>query len=142
MADIVHDFIIKAPRHDVFRAITMPDGLDAWWTKTSKGIPKEGATYELGFGPGYDWSAVVSRYVSDSEFELQLTSAHEDWQGTHVGFRLEAGSPTRVRFSHTGWREANDHYRTSCYCWAMYLRILKRNVEHGEVVPYDDRLDV
>ncbi|MCH8956850.1 SRPBCC domain-containing protein, partial [candidate division KSB1 bacterium] len=38
--------------------------------------------------------------------------------------------------------EANEHYRVSCYCWAMYLRLLKRYVEHGETVPYEDRLDV
>jgi hypothetical protein len=34
------------------------------------------------------------------------------------------------------------HYRTSSFCWAMYLRLLKRYVEHGEVVPYEKRLDV
>jgi hypothetical protein len=30
----------------------------------------------------------------------------------------------------------------SSYCWAMYLRLLRRNVEAGEVVPYAQRLDV
>ncbi len=49
---------------------------------------------------------------------------------------------TQVRFSHSGWADANDHYHTSCFCWAMYLRILKRYVEHGELVPYEKRLEV
>ncbi len=35
-----------------------------------------------------------------------------------------------------------EHYRISCYCWAMYLRILKRYLEHGETVQYARRLDV
>jgi hypothetical protein len=26
--------------------------------------------------------------------------------------------------------------------WAMYLRVLKRHLEHGESVPYERRLDV
>jgi len=32
-------------------------------------------------------------------------------------------------------------FGTSCYCWAMYLRLLARHVERGEVVPYEARLD-
>jgi hypothetical protein len=34
------------------------------------------------------------------------------------------------------------HYRTSCHCGALYLRILRRHLEHGESVPYERRLDV
>jgi len=28
------------------------------------------------------------------------------------------------------------------HCWAMYLRILGRHLEHGESVPFEKRLDV
>jgi hypothetical protein len=28
------------------------------------------------------------------------------------------------------------------YCWAIYLRVLRRWLEHGERVPYEQRLDV
>ena len=35
-----------------------------------------------------------------------------------------------------------EHFRISSYCWAMYLRVLKRGVEFGEAVPYKDRLNV
>ncbi len=54
----------------------------------------------------------------------------------------QRGEVTQVRFEHTGWPVANDHYRISNYCWAMYLRLLKRYVEAGEVVPYEKRLSV
>ena len=71
-----------------------------------------------------------------------MTEADDDWRGTRIDFRLEdKGDRTHLRFHHLGWREPNDHYRTSCYCWAMYLRILKRHLEHGEVVAYESRLD-
>jgi hypothetical protein len=106
------------------------------------GKPVEGAEYELWFGPAYDWRAVVSRCVPDREFELEMIKAQEDWQGTRVGFFLdEHEGVTQVRFHHSGWPESNEHYRVSCYCWAAYLRLLRRYVEHGEVVPYEDRLD-
>ena len=143
MADIFHHFPIAAPQQKVFEAVSTPKGLDVWWTKRSSGEPGEGAEYKLSFGPGNDWQAVVSRCVPDTEFELELTSAQEDWQGTRVGFQLdEKEGVTEVQFHHLGWPEDNEHYRISCYCWAMNLRLLKRYVEHGEVVPYEDRLDV
>jgi uncharacterized protein YndB with AHSA1/START domain len=142
MADIFHHFPINAPAREVFRAVSTPAGLDAWWTKRSKGVPREGAEYELSFGPGYDWRATVSRCVPDGAFELRLTSAQADWQATRVGFHLaEKEGVTEVRFHHLGWPEPNEHYRVSCFCWAMYLRLLKRHVERGEVVPYEERLD-
>jgi hypothetical protein len=61
-----------------------------------------------------------------------------------VGFALEdlGNGRTWVRFHHTGWPDASEHYRTSSHCWALYLRILRRFVEHGETVPYADRLNV
>jgi hypothetical protein len=102
----------------------------------------QGAEYQLSFGPEHDWSARVTRYVPNSEFELEMVRADKDWMGTRVGLRLDdRGETTWVRFHHTGWPSANEHYRISCNCWAMYLRILRRYLEHGESVPYESRLD-
>jgi uncharacterized protein YndB with AHSA1/START domain len=142
MPDIVHHFPIKASADLVFQAISTPAGLDTWWTKRASGEPKEGAEYELWFGSDHDWRAIVSRCAPPTQFELELTSAHEDWQGTRLGFGLEEmDGLTQVRFHHTGWPQLNDHYQVSCYCWAMYLRLLRRYVEMGEIVPYEDRLN-
>ena len=143
MADIFHDFPINVPVDRVFSAVTTPEGLDTWWTQRSAGRPQDGAEYELWFGPEYDWRAKVTRCVPDSEFEVEMTRADSDWIGTRVGLRLEPrGAGTWVRFYHTGWPILNEHYRISCTCWAMYLRILRRSLEHGESVPYEIRLDV
>jgi len=142
MADIFHHFPINASAQQVFQAVSTPAGLDTWWTERSAGRPEEGAAYQLWFGPEYDWRAVVSCCVPNREFELELTSAQVDWRGTRVGFLLdEREGVTQVRFHHTGWPESNEHYRISCFCWAMYLRLLRRYVEYGEVVRYANRLD-
>jgi uncharacterized protein YndB with AHSA1/START domain len=126
----------------VFEVMTTPEGLDRWWTERASGTPREGAEYELGFGPEYQWRARVSRCTPGTEFEIEMTQAAPDWLGTRVGFRLDAeGDITWVRFHHRGWPDSNEHYRVSCNCWAMYLRILRRYIEHGESVPYDVRLD-
>jgi uncharacterized protein YndB with AHSA1/START domain len=142
MPDIFQHVPINASAQTVFDAVSSGTGLDAWWTERCSGRAEEGAEYKLGFGPGYDWLARVSRCIPNHEFELELISADEDWQGTRVGFLLDEGEGvTNVRFHHTGWPESNEHYRVSCYCWAMYLRLLRRYIEHGEKVPYEDRLD-
>ena len=142
MPDIFHDFLVKAPAAKVFEAASTPLGMAQWWTKRSSGEPKEGAEYELWFGPQYDWRANVTKCVPGSAFELEITRADHDWMHTRVGFRLEEkNGNTSAHFYHTGWPNENDHWRISCYCWAMYLRILRRYVEHGEFVPYEKRLD-
>jgi len=143
VADILQDLPIGATADRVFQAVSSPGGLDRWWTKRASGTPAEGAEYDLLFGPEYRWRARVTRCVPRAEFELELVHADADWMGTRVGFDLESrGVQTWARFHHVGWLSPNEHYRISCHCWAMYLRILRRYLEHGESVPYETRLDV
>lgn len=143
MPDILHDFPIFAPVQKVFDGVSTGPGLAQWWTERSSGTPKRGAAFELYFGPKFEWVGKVTECVPQQRFELEITRADADWTGTRVGFEMaptEGG--TQLRFHHTGWPHLNEHYRISCYCWAMYLRILKRYLEHGETVPYAKRLDV
>jgi uncharacterized protein YndB with AHSA1/START domain len=141
--DILHRFPIAAPTDRVFEAITTPAGLDQWWTARSTGVPRMGAVYQLWFGPEYDWRAMVTECLIDRTFELELTAASADWVGTRVRFELESmREGTSVGFSHSGWGSTSEHFRTSSFCWAMYLRILKRHLEIGERVSYNDRLSV
>ena len=143
MADIFHSFTINAPLKNVFEGISTTEGLDNWWSKISEGKPGIDEMYKLYFGPQYNWSGIVSRYVADKEFELIITDAHVDWIDTKVGFLTNNKNDiTEVHFYHKGWPHNNEHYRISCYCWAMYLRILKRYLEYGEQVPYENRLNV
>jgi uncharacterized protein YndB with AHSA1/START domain len=127
----------------VFTAFGTPAGLDTWWTLTSSGTPVAGSRYELGFGPEYQWVGVVTKVDPPRAIEWELVKSDDDWAGTRVGVELtpaEAG--TQVRFYHRGWPDANQHHRISSYCWAMYLRVLRRHIEYGEAVPYERRLDV
>ena len=143
MADILYEFPVFVPIEKVFEAVTTPAGINAWWTLTCSGEPTEGSTYDLGFGDRYQWQAHVTIARPDAEFELEVTVADEFWLGTRVGFILSAGiDRTTVNFYHRGWPEESEHFRISSYCWAMYLRIMKRHVELGEHIDYERRLDV
>ena len=79
----------------------------------------------------------MTSMVPGREFELLMTKAHNDWKGSRVRVKLSETKPgvTRVHFYHRGWPEANEHWRFSNTCWALYLRVLRRNAEFGEVVP-------
>lgn len=69
-----------------------------------------------------------------------MTCADPDGQGTRVGSTLAAeGRGTRVEFAHWGWPEPNRHFRVSAYCWAAYLRVLKRYSEQGDILPDHQR---
>jgi uncharacterized protein YndB with AHSA1/START domain len=143
MADILHEFPIQAPPERVFDAVSTPGGIDQWWAKQSSGRPEPGAEYALGFGPDYDWIAQVTACEPAKTFELEMTKSDDDWNGSRVRFELAPHKGgTWVRFRHTGWPDANEHYRISSFCWAMYLRVMRRYLEHGETVPYEERLDV
>lgn len=144
MSDILHDFPVAAPRTRVFEAVATPRGLDQWWTLTSKGAAERGAEWEFFFDAQYDWRGKVTRVEADRLIEWEITRADADWSSTRVAIELSdhPGGLTWVRFAHTGWREAGEHFRISSYCWAMYLRVLKNWVQRGETVPYDRRLEV
>ena len=144
MPDIFHRFPINALVEKVFNAVSTTDGLDNWWTKSSKGIPHVGETYELFFSPEYIWTAVISKCIPNKEFEFTMQESDDDWMNTKVGFKLTSknNNITEVEFYHTCWPESNQHYKISNYCWAMYLRILKRYIEFGEKIPYEERLNV
>lgn len=143
MPDIFHTFQVKSTPTKIFAGFTTSAGLDNWWTKSSVEDPQYDGVYTLNFGPQYIWKAMVTLYKEFEEFEIQFTEADPDWVGTRMAITLtDKIEATEVSFSHTGWKENNGHFRTSAYCWAMYLRILKRYIESGEKVPYEKRLSV
>lgn len=118
MAEILHEFPINALPSNVFAAVSSPDGLDQWWAEKTTGPPGRGAEYALGFGPGYDWRAIVVEYAPEARFTLEMTKADADWNGSRVSFDLlPHREGTWVRFSHTGWPDANEHFRISNFCF-------------------------
>ena len=140
MPDIYHTLSIAGSKERIFEAIGTGEGLNSWWTLTARGVPRSGAIYDFGFGPDYQWQAEVIRCEPGVVLEWKMTQSAPDWMGTCVGFQLKAvGDATQVDFHHTGWLERSDHYRVSSFCWGMYLRLLRRYIERGEVVPYDKR---
>jgi uncharacterized protein YndB with AHSA1/START domain len=144
MYDIYHVFPIHVSAEKVYLGVATPAGIDQWWTKKSSGKPEAGSTWSLFFGPENDWKSVVTKNEPKREFEFLMTDADEEWLGTRIGFILDQHGPakTELTFYHTGWPGQSENYKVSNFCWAMYLRILKKYLETGEQVPYERRLNV
>ncbi|MEQ1763530.1 MAG: SRPBCC domain-containing protein [Pyrinomonadaceae bacterium] len=140
MPTIYHDLTISAPISKVFEGVTNPALIDVWWTRKCQGIPKIGEEYTLDFSPECIWKAVVSECKTDECFELTMTDAMEDWLGSRLRFSVDAReNGTKLRFEHKGWAEVSEHFRISSYCWAVYLNVLKKHLETGVVIPYEER---
>jgi uncharacterized protein YndB with AHSA1/START domain len=143
MPDIIHYFTVNDCIEKVFSLVSTSEGLNKWWTRSCGGVARKGEVYRLDFGPQYEWEAVVEEVRPPYLFELRVMRSDNDWMGSKIRFELSQGEgQTHVRFFHTNWPVDNEHRRISNYCWAMYLRLLKLNLETGLFVPYEKRLEV
>ena len=140
MPDIRHQFPVKAPSTRVFEVFTSPEGLNAWWTLRCSGQPLLNGEYNFYFGPAYDWNARVLDVQPGRSLTWQMTNAMDDWMNTQVGFQLqEENGITQVKFFHVGWREANDHFAITTFCWGQLLNGLKQYIEAGIIIPFEKR---
>jgi uncharacterized protein YndB with AHSA1/START domain len=140
MYDIYHDIQVSARPQEIFDAISTPQGLNAWWTVRSSGVPVVGSTYNFYFSEDYNWSAEVSSYDQNGSISFRMTYATNDWINTRLNFIiLQQDGYCILRFEHKGWQEPSDHYRRTSYCWALYLKCLKDYVENGIIKPYNHR---
>ncbi|MEZ5307659.1 MAG: SRPBCC domain-containing protein [Pyrinomonadaceae bacterium] len=140
---IHHDVPIGAAPDVVFDLVSTPLGLSEWWSKSASGFREQDAVYDFDFGPGYRWKGRVCKLSLEGRlFALEMFEADSDWNKTVVRFSVsERGNSSLLGFEHAGWSENNAHFRTSSYCWAMYLRCLKLHAEKGLVYRYEDRFD-
>lgn len=137
---ILHDLEANASLENVFRMISVPEFLNEWWTHHSKGKPELGSEYIFEFSEEYKWKGKITKLNPPFEIEYLITEADQDWTGTRVGFILkETENGTKISFYHKDWKTANEHFRQTSFCWAMYLRILRKFVEEGFHIPYSER---
>jgi len=142
MYEILHDLHINAKPSQVYSLISTPGGLNKWWTKEAEGKAKEGNKFRFFFSKKYDWSGIVTRCQDKDYIQWKMVECDDDWDDTYVGFELfPKDGGTLVSFHHRNWKIKNDHYRRTNYCWALYLRLMKKYLEDDEFVPYDHRID-
>jgi len=132
MAAIKHLFHIAAPREKVYKALTTVDGLSNWWTIETTGDGKPGGVLEFKFG-NFGSNKMKVKETKENEFvSWECVGGPADWIGTTLTFQLDdSADKTRVRFSHDGWKEANDFYAGCSFSWALYMQSLRQFCQTG-----------
>lgn len=138
MADILHALPILAKRKLVYKALTEQDGLRSWWTRFAMAEPTVGYVNQFGFGGEFKFLMRIDDLVRDELVQWTCLEGHEEWEQTHIEFRLSDlpnHSGTLVHFAHSGWLRQDGVFAPCSYDWAQYLRSLKLYLEKGEGTP-------
>lgn len=138
--NIYHQLYIKKDAEAVFNAITQSKHINNWWPLKSSGEPGIGNEYNFYFGKEYDWYAEVTACIINTSFHVKMTQSDNDWAPTTFGVDLkEDKNGTQLTFQHIDWPACNDHFKTASYCWAILLKDLRNYIEHGVIVPFEQR---
>jgi uncharacterized protein YndB with AHSA1/START domain len=127
MPDLHHLHRLRTDPEKVYAALTTPEGVQGWWTQDATVDAQAGGGLALGFG-------------GTPERRKRLRIA-ELTQPARVIWRVEEcflpdDSGSVLRFSHRGFREANDIFAITTTGWGYYLVSLKQYLEQGAGAPH------
>ncbi len=133
MYSIKHLFHINASKEKVFEALTTIKGLSAWWTSTTTGDTKVGATIQFRFDSFGGPDMKVTDIKPNELVSWECVGKNDGWLGHIFTFVLdENDGKTRIRFEHAGWQEQNDFYAACCFSWARYMESLRQLCQTGK----------
>ncbi|HXB39241.1 MAG TPA: SRPBCC domain-containing protein [Bacteroidia bacterium] len=137
MADIKHLFHISASFEKIYVAISTIQGLASWWTTQTSGKSEVGGMMEFRFGSQFINKMKVIEMKNNKSVLWECVDGPEDWIGTKVSFHLDENEgKTRVRFDHTGWKDANDFYANCNFSWGRFMESLRNLCEKGKGAPF------
>lgn len=144
MADILHRIIIEASPEKVYRALTEQDGLSAWWTH-AKTQGKVGSTASFLFGPNGEHQVVMEITDLTKNERVAWQCVDGPWINTGAFQFLiqpdERGSA--LKFSHSGWTEADEFFMHCNSKWGFFLTVsLKNLLETGKGQPHPNDPDI
>jgi uncharacterized protein YndB with AHSA1/START domain len=137
MPDILHRLTIKAPPERVYRALTTPEGVRAWWTGDCDLATEVGGPALFRFSNGRVTEARVETLEPSVRVEWTVVSAFmPGWIGTRISFELipdEGG--TTIAFFHRGFAEDDKWFALTTTGWGYYLVSLQQLLERGKGAP-------
>ncbi len=162
MKSIHQQVLIGAPAEAVYRAVTTQEGLSGWWTPDAKATPEPGSVARFPFGPRYFKEMKISALKPLEEVKWDCIMGADEWIGTNISFRLEAGDlaslskshpemgdqvqqlkntdkGTLLTLHHDGWKAYTPMFAECSYTWAQFLRSLKLLCETGKGRPWPNQ---
>ena len=127
MADIRHSIQIAAKAEAIYPLVATGRGFRQWWAED---VSESAGMVELGF---FKRATVYKLRLEAGEPPVHadwLCESGQEWQGTHIEFRLEErGAVTVVRFTHRGWQEETDYFLSCNTTWGELMFRLKAAAE-------------
>jgi len=123
MADIRHSIQITAPEERIYALVGTANGFGEWWATD---IAERDGVVELGFfhrATIYRLRLTIAQAPASAEW---VCESGDEWGGTRIGFQIEG---TFLRFSHAGWREESEYFRSCNTTWGALMFRLKAAAE-------------
>jgi uncharacterized protein YndB with AHSA1/START domain len=130
-----HQYLIRASRRAVFRAITDPQWLTRWLCDHAELSPRKGGSYFLGWKDGPTHSGKVVDFRPGRRVALAWSWPGVKLSGTVLSLSLAtAGKGTLLRITHTGFprqEKWTDLYGGAEWGWTYFAMNLKSVLENG-----------
>ena len=161
MPNICHELLIGVAAEKVYNAITRQEGLSAWWTPDTIAKAEVGSIARFAFGQTYFKEMKITELKSSEQVKWSCISGAEEWIGTTLCFKLEAGDKrvlqnshpeirdqiqqqsnnnvTLVILQHDNWKAYTSMYAECNYTWGQFLRSLKLYCETGKGTPWPNQ---
>lgn len=161
MPNIRHEVIIAASAEKVYSAITSQEGLSAWWTPDTIAKTEVGSIARFRFGPTYFKEMKITELKSSDLVKWTCIAGADEWIGTTLSFKLEAGDKRTILSSHPeigdqmqqqnsnnvtllvlqhdNWKDYSPMYAECSYTWGQFLRSLKLFCENGTGKPWPNQ---
>jgi uncharacterized protein YndB with AHSA1/START domain len=128
MAEIQHELKIRAPGERIIRALSDRDALARWHSAAVTGSGKEEWHLQYPDKTVFRWKVVAS---SPERVAWQCVEGPGQAAGKEAAFTFSDadGGGTLLEFVHSGWPQANGHYRKCNTLWALLLDRLRQEAE-------------
>jgi hypothetical protein len=127
VADIKHSIPIAAKPETIHPLIATAKGFTRWWAED---VTESGGGVELGFftrATVYRLRLKTNNAPTHAEWGCETG---DEWNGTRIIFRTEAGqSGSVLRFTHGGWKAETDYFVSCNTTWGELMYRLKAVAE-------------
>ena len=138
MPDLMHQIPIAATPDRVYAAVATSAGLRGWWTADSNAEEKVGGKAEFGFAKrSVMFRMTVERLEPGKTVVWSCHGDQPEWAGTRLTWDISPeGGASMLRFTHGGWKAADDYFAMCNSTWGELMYRLKAYVEGANPGPH------
>jgi len=161
MPNIRHNLLIGASAEKIYKAVTLQEGLSAWWTPGTTAKAEMNSVARFPFGNEYYKEMKIVTLQPFEGVTWNCIKGDGEWVGTTLSFTFISGNKkqlsdtnpeisgqieqqtieevTLVVFQHDDWKDYTPTFAECSYTWGQFLRSLKLLCETGKGRPWPNQ---